>query len=302
MQAPTHAQFSLYINFVQKWLAENNIGKTNEKRKSIARDILYSCIFDSGLNIDDIRNIKQFIHENTFDMFHGNLFNNINTYFKTDKYNKFWRNVFELKPDGLSTSPNASCGKVELLYRLLRPNSRQPPKGDIIDEGVEIDIKGNDIRLNHKKMTGKDYKVMTDNLFDTTKIQPNIVPSGKLKGNSAYEIEKKRHEPHFKKEFSKINSDERIELIDQYFKKIDIKGDTRCNAEKVFETGEYNRIKLVTIIIQDFMKNLDSYKWIIFGDGTNVKDLRTIDDLYKFEIEEDYFRINQPYKLGWYIK
>ena len=42
-------------------------------------------------------------------------------------------------------------------------------------------------------------------------------------------------------------------------------------------------------------------KMIIFGDGTNVKILDSIDKLENFEIYDDYFRINKDVNIGYYI-
>jgi len=42
-------------------------------------------------------------------------------------------------------------------------------------------------------------------------------------------------------------------------------------------------------------------KMYIFGDGTNVKIIRTIEDLDNIQINGDYFRINQSTPIGWYI-
>ena len=42
-------------------------------------------------------------------------------------------------------------------------------------------------------------------------------------------------------------------------------------------------------------------KIIIFGDGTNVKILDSIDKLNQFKIDTDYFRINQDTPVGYYI-
>ena len=41
---------------------------------------------------------------------------------------------------------------------------------------------------------------------------------------------------------------------------------------------------------------------IIFGDGKNVKILKTEDDLKKIKISTDYFRINQSVPVGFYIE
>jgi hypothetical protein len=39
----------------------------------------------------------------------------------------------------------------------------------------------------------------------------------------------------------------------------------------------------------------------IFGDGTDVKIIGSMEDLDKMKITNDYFRINQSLNIGWYI-
>lgn len=289
------------MNEILSWLGQNEIGKTDKKRRSIAQDMCW-CVWNNNLTVRDIELIREYINEHKFatERFQGNLWDSITDYFGHDKYDGFWKSEFELRPRGLDTSPTACCGKAELLYRLLRPGSRQPNKGDIMDEGKK-DIKGNEIRLFHEDMTGKQYKEMTDKLFGPTTLQPNKITSGTLKGKDAYEIEKKGHEAHWKTEFSKLTNEEGIDLIHQYFNSLSVEGDTRVKAENVFKNNEYDRGLLVKTILEDFMKNVDC-EWIVFGDGTNVKRLKTIDDLSQFTMKSDYFRINQCGKLGWYVE
>jgi hypothetical protein len=42
-------------------------------------------------------------------------------------------------------------------------------------------------------------------------------------------------------------------------------------------------------------------KMYIFGNGTNVKIIVGPEHLNKIQITNDYFRINQPGNVGWYI-
>ena len=69
----------------------------------------------------------------------GHLWDDLSKYFQTEKYIPFFKLINELTPPELGTSPNACCGKGELLYRLLIPNSRaSKKKGDIIIDNTLI--------------------------------------------------------------------------------------------------------------------------------------------------------------------
>lgn len=298
-----------YIEFIISWLEENEIGNSQKKRDKIARDIFIHVCQPNKITIENLKNIKNHIssHEFTKDKFSGNIWVTITEYFDNDPcYKLFFKDLSELRSYGYSTSPNAACGNFELLYRILRPNSRQPTRGDIKDGETEIDIKGTEIRVFHEKMTGKQYKTATDELFGPTNIEPNQVTRGGLKGKTAYEIEKPAYVEHYRKEFSRRTLEDNIQLMIEYLKMLDIEDDInesiKQKAQSIFgNDGLYNRQRLVDIIVQDFYKNCNG-KWIIFGNGNNIRSIGEKKDLIKFApYQNDFFRINQPMKIGWYI-
>ena len=132
-----------YIEFIISWLEENEIGNSQKKRDKIARDIFIHVCQPNKITIENLKNIKNHIssHEFTKDKFSGNIWVTITEYFDNDPcYKLFFKDLSELRSYGYSTSPNAACGNFELLYRILRPNSRQPTRGDIKDGETEIFI------------------------------------------------------------------------------------------------------------------------------------------------------------------
>jgi hypothetical protein len=298
---------SILLNTIIEWLNDNNIGNSNKNKMNIAREIFWVIIANDMEN--DIQHIKHQITTKEFVFTEGNVWDSILTYFDGNhRYLQFCKDVSELTPSGLNTSPNACCGKFELLYRLLRPVSIQPQRGDILDNGVKIEIKGKTgddggVRISSTELTGKTYKTNNDSVFKDTSIKPNNVKTGGLKNTTVYEIEKTQYKEHYKREFDR----------DIHLSKELIKGFLTINGwsfidsdiEQIFTNNEWNQDELQRFILKKLFfeyKTKNGFdKMIIFGDGTNVKVLYSEQDLNKITIVSDYFRINQTANIGWYI-
>ena len=72
------------------------------------------------------------------------------------------------------------------------------------------------------------------------------------------------------------------------------------------DNGTWNQEKMNKVILKymfiKYKKTKTFQKMYIFGDGTDVKIICDTEDLDKIQITADYFRINQPNPVGWYIK
>ena len=299
-------QHNIYIsNFVEniiKWLNDNKIGKILEKRKKIARDMFWVCI-DNNISLNDIDIIQKKLSDIDYIIEEGNLWEKLESYFENKKYSEFFHKISHLTPQGLNKSPNACCGKFELLYRLLRPNSIQPNKGDINDNGEKIELKGNETRISSDNITGKQYKKITSDIFSSL-INGNTITKGGLKGTKAYEIEKKQYEQYYENEFRRKDSIQVEEAFSKLFKKLNINDDTDKLAKSVFNSNKYDQSMYQRILLNAWFKKYKSEfdKMILFGDGENVKIINDINSLNKCNIYADYFRINQTSNIGWYIK
>ena len=146
---------NLITTSIKDWLKENNIGSNEEKQILISKDIYWAFI-ENKLSLEDLSTIKNKLKTDEFIFKEGDLFSDISKYFNEPKYCGFFKYISQLTPCGLNTSPNACCGKFELLYRLLRPKSLQPKKGDIEDNGKRIEIKGEQVRMLDMKLKGED--------------------------------------------------------------------------------------------------------------------------------------------------
>ena len=291
-----------YLEKIEEWLVKNNIGTTNEKKNDISWSI-YRAVHENKIKLSDIESIITHIDNTEFELNEGNIWENLTDYFKNDKYVNFFRTIFGLTPCGLSTSPNAMCGKGELFYRLLRPKSSQPSRGDIVDNSIKKELKGEEIRISSNNITGKQYKNIIDKIFKGT-IEGNTPKKGGLKDTVCFEIEKIQYKEKYETEFMKLPIDKRLELFSNLLTQLNIDGNVLYLSELIVETGfdqeKYQRILLEDWFIKYKKDNFDEL--IILGNGNNIKIIKNISDLNKLEIYADYFRINQNGLIGWYVK
>ena len=298
--------FNLQLNnlilIITNWLDDNKIGTTKEKRENIAWEMFRYVVKHDICN--DIHLIKNKLKRTPFYIQPGHLWEYLLEYFDNNaKFVAFFKDISELTPSGLNTSPNACCGKFELFYRLVRPNSTQPTKGDIMDNGKIFELKGCQVRISDTELTGIAYKKICSNIFEGH-IVGNIVKSGGLIGSKVFEIEKTQHKSHYQTEFAKD-----LSLSKQLLRKYFSQNGWICTDEDInliFYNDSWNQDVMQKVILRNmFIKYKQKKEFdtmFIFGNGTNVKIISEPDDLNKIQITTDYFRINQTGNVGWYIE
>ena len=295
----------VYVDYLVQWLQENKIGKNESKRLSIARELFWKCC-DTGITEKDLQFIRKKLTESEFVFQPGDLWKQLDTFFDSSKITNFMKQIAESTPTGLNTSPNACCGKYELLYRLLRKNSFQPNKGDISDNGVIIELKGQLVRISSHDLIGTKYKSITDTIFNG-KIKGNIVKSGKLKGKTVFEVEKKPHFLHYQNQFKYRTPEECHQMMSQLLTELHINGNINEMAKKIMNnSNDYQQEIYQRILLNDWFEKYKARmsfdKLMIFGNGTNVKIIENTEQLSNCRIISDYFRIAQTTNLGWYIQ
>ena len=289
------------LTVIRDWLDANKIGATTEKRETIVWE-LFPCVVKHCVE-SDIPVIMGQLKQNQFRITSGNLWEDLLKYFNGNtKYVAFFEDISKMTPCGLNSSPNACCGKFELMYRLLRPDSTQPKRGDIMDNGEKYELKGCEVRMSDTKLTGEQYRKNCTKLFEEH-IAPNNVKTGGLKGASVYEIEKKQYKEHYQKEFGKDVTKSR-QLIRAYF----TENGWECSdmeIERIFDNGVWSQEIMNKVIVEKmfikYKQKMGFDKMYIFGDGTNVKVICEPTDLDKIQITADYFRINQTGPVGFYV-
>ena len=127
--------------------------------------------------------------------------------------------------------------------------------------------------------------------------------TGGLKGANVYEIEKEQYNEHYQKEFGKDISNSK-KILCEYFNE----NGWRCTdleIDSIFEFGIWNQEIMKKIILRKmfikYKQKTEFDKMYIFGNGTDVKIISVPEDLCNIQITTDYFRINQPANVGWYI-
>lgn len=295
------------LNVIKAWVVENKIGSNSKNVDNIVKELFWSC-FENNVTDADIGHLRHKLRTDEFKIGEGNVWSALRDYFGMDKYVKFFADVAELTPNGLNTSPNACCGKFELFYRLLRPASQQPSRGDIVDGGVKIEIKGKTgddggVRISSTELTGKVYRANCDSVFSGSSITPNDVKKGGMKNSKVFEIEKTQHRAHYKKEFERDLTASR-QLTRSYLAKNGW-GFAESDIELIHANGQWNQDELQRLTLKKMFAEYKAKsgfdKMYIFGDGTNVKIIEQEADLNKVAIVADYFRINQTGNVGWYI-
>ena len=300
---------------IVRWLGSASVGRTDEKRLAIARDMFWPA-YDNGLTEGDIESLANAFASTPFQISEGDIFSNLRDYLKVKSLNPdllvpFLRDLSDLTPVGLNTSPNACCGRWELLYRLLRPGSRQPTKGDILDDGRTIELKGREVRIQDTEITGEAYIKTNNAIFAGSGFLGNETKAEKWRGGLVFEVEKRQHRLHYEKQWSKSPGDARS-LIARYIKEHGFDqglGDQDVESfvtRVVGDAGEYNLAALQNLQLKCFFgrykKKQEFDLLIVFGDGSNVKIIEEDEDLSRLEIKTDYFRIGQTTKIGWYVE
>ena len=237
------------------WLTKNNIGSEGLKRVDIARTLFWK-VYDHNITSDDIARIQIAFAERPFYIREGNMWDQLTDYMRENgmddsKFIDFWKSVADMTPPGLNTSPNACCGKFELLYRLVRPKSSQPNKGDVLDDGEKCEIKGNEARISHPRLLGTQYIAQTNKVFANSGFRGNYSNAGKTK-REVFEIEKRKHYDHFAQQFA-TNPGKARELIAHYLTANQFTNEaSRCIIN---EAGEFDQEELRRVTLRNFFAN-----------------------------------------------
>ena len=315
------SEISSYKNAIIRWLDRVSIGKTVRKRELIAQEIFWPAN-DHGLTAEVFDGIADVFETTPFVIQEGDIFENLGSFLEKStidldaaKLVPFFKEISDLTPIGLDTSPTARCGKWELFCRLVWPGSSQPKKGDILHKGKSHELKGSCVRLQHGSLSGFDYITSTNKIFEGHELEGNDTGCKRLKGSKVFEIEKKQHRAHYSKQFCGKETVVR-DCLAKYMRSHGFdKGESNEKmTEKDLESfvervvgmdGEYNleilQRKQLEVLFSDYKQKQGFDVLIIFGDGSNVKIVEDLHDLKKLTIENDYFRIGQDEKIGWYV-
>ena len=315
------SEVSAYKKAIVAWLDRVGVGKTSRKRELIAQEIFWPAS-DHGLTAEVFEKIADAFECSSFMIQEGDIFKNLGSFLEKSTIQldatelvPFFREISDLTPVGLDTSPTARCGKWELFCRLVWPGSTQPKKGDILYQGRSYELKGSSVRIQHGSLSGFEYITSTNKIFEGHGVEGNDTGCKRLKGCKVFEIEKKQHQEHYSKEFYGKEIIVRDCLADYMRSHGFDKGekdakmtndDLKAFVECVVQAnGKYNlellQEKQLEVLFSEYKRKQGFDVLMIFGDGSNVKTIEDLPDLKKLNIETDYFRIGQDEKIGWYV-
>lgn len=274
-----------------------------KKVESILDSIIASIIRSDLVYIDIIDFINDVNNDNVIDIKilqeGGNLYDYVNK-----KWINFAKSLFRQRSVGLKT-PNVASGEGELLFLFSSKHVRKPKKGDLSINGESIELKGNEVRV-MGKITGSHFRKKTLEICNKYKLIPNISENNL----ESVEIEKRNHFEYWKNQLSNMSHENQIHFIKEYLECVGDSSD--INLESLFTNNdlEYNKLikSIVKILYKSMVVNDKFDKFILLGDGTDVKvfsnnieDFNTMVDNNIIKICGNFFRINQDYKIGWYI-
>jgi hypothetical protein len=285
---------------------------SSEKKKNSILDSLIAATVRSGMTdkeLDDcIRDIKA---DKVLDVKFFEKGGDVKKYI-LPRWREFCNRLWGQRSVGLGT-PNAASGEGELLFAFISPQIQKLVKGDIYLNGENIELKGEQIRVN-VETTGKEFRRRTLKLAREFGLEPNITH---LTGLEAVELEKPAHKDHWKAQLETLPAFKQRRFILNWLKTLDVEGISEfiieTNAINNILDGGFNQKELIRTIVKlcykSMVVNREFNKMVILGDGSNAKivsdsmdDFNEKIDNGEFIIRQDYFRVNQNTCLGWYIE
>lgn len=304
-------------NKISDLLNLTRLTQNKKKIKSITSAI-HNCMCETRLKFSILQKVINYLYDekSIFSFTGGNIFNILQEHLlqSTDpKINeninyiiKFFKLISEQTPSGLSTSPNASCGKFELLYHILHKSSKIPKKGDIVHDGKNIEIKGSQVKFQSNSVTGTTYYKRMMKLSTEFSYPPHECKCKKYE--ESFEPEKLRFNKYFKNLFEQdVNKSKQFHK--KWFEAMNINL-TEEENNRIHQNNKWDLSEVRKLILYKFTEQTWSCNTLwLCGNGTNIKIINSLTDLENKlqtnEIEinnDDYFRIAQNYTIGLYLK
>lgn len=278
------------------------------KKKESVLDSIIAATVRSHTTFEQIEDcIRDVENDDVIDTDIFNVGGNI-----ADFINPRWQNLakalWRQRSAGLGT-PNAASGEGELMFLFLSPKIKKPKRGDLIVGGQKIELKASDARI-MGRVSGKIFRKRT---LEVCK-KFNLTPNFNKVCLQAVELEKRQHLDHWNYELNKLKLYKQEQFVDEWFLCLNEDGNgnfnqkTKCNMFSPFFNHSMLLKNIALKLYSDMVDNEGFDKFVILGNGENVKVVKgcvwdlsqKIDDAY-INLKTDYFRVNQDTNIGWYI-
>lgn len=277
-----------------------------EKKVASLVDAVISAVIRSRMTWGEFKDcLKDCVAGRVVDLSFFNNGGNVWGYIDS-RYHPFAKALWAQRSTAIGT-PNAASGEGELMFLFLDPEVLMPARGDLKVQGVEIELKGNQARV-QGRMRGIDFCTATVSLAKRFGLTPNT-PNGR-KGEAA-ELEKRGHEKHWSGQLAKLPYSSQEQFLFEWLKLVSplaTAGDARIVLRGGFNLDTLQR----TIVKLLFADMVDSGQWskiVFLGDGsssivcdTNTSHFNKLIDNDIITLGNDYFRTNQNATIQWYIK
>lgn len=295
------------VHELRAWLRLAGVQDHGGKSLNGARELFWLAQ-DSGLDAYGVRMARRLFQRLDFPVADGDMWrrlgNHVDSLPHPASTHEFLSKVANVAPTWLSKGPLASAGKFELFYRMTRLGCDWPQRGDALDRGMVVEIKGQNGLLTHSTMTGLSHHNHALTAFGTYGFVPNATRDRKGSVPMSFEVIKPFVQDHYAKQFRQRHLAAN-EALARYLILMDL-CESCCSLDRAHhilqEGPEFGDSLRRTWLEAIYDENRNSEKaldrLVIFGDGSNVKVVDRREDLAKLRITGVGLRTGRPDKLS----
>ncbi len=297
---------SALIRELQGWLRLAGVQRQGGRSLTGARELFWLAQ-DTGVEVQDVRATSRLFQRLPLLMADGDIWRRLAHHLdplpRATAVHEFLQGTARIAPTWLAKSPRATSGKFELFYRLTRPECGWPDRGDVLDGGKVIEIKGRDGRLAHPTVTGMTHHTRSARAFGARGFVPNVSRVSAMKGASSFEVLKPYVQPHYTAQFHRRPADA-ASAVAEYLEDLGAVPEGQGLAAAAYAlggaepVGERLRRLWLEAIYDEHAASRQLDRLIVFGDGADVKIIDERDQLDKLEISGVGLRTGTPDRLS----
>lgn len=292
------------ISELRMWLRAAGVRKDGGRSLTGARELFWLAQ-DAKLDGHDIRRARLHFQRLPLRIGDGDLWRRLAAHLdplaRAAATHQFLAAVSKISPHWLARSPGVACGKFELFYRLTRVGCGWPQRGDVLDGGQVVEIKGCNGRLTHPTVTGLLHHQVSVDAFWRRSFVPNLTRGRPCL--RSYEIIKPSFHGHYAEQFHHRHTDASAAMA-EYLESMSLvsHGSGFAYAAAALAGpeafGEYVRRAWLHAIYDSYVEEGSMDRLVVFGDGSAVKVIERAEDLRKLEIVSTVLRSGAADRLA----